>query len=148
MERNDQVTTQDIRESWLGKLTEQGFRMTKPLSIITGILADSDHILNPAQVYQLAKEIYPRIGLVTVYRAMEKLEQAGLISRVHMPDGCQSFFQAHQGHQHLLVCLTCGKAEYFEGDDLSSFFNSTGEKFGYQIKDHWLQLFGHCPQCQ
>ncbi len=148
MTKKDQVQDLKIRETWLKMLTDQGFRMTKPLHIITDILANSDHILNPTQVYQLAKKVYPRLGLVTVYRAMEKLEQAGLINRVHMPDGCQSFFQSHQGHQHLLICLSCGKAEYFEGDDLSAFFNLTGERFGYQIEDHWLQLFGHCPECQ
>ncbi len=139
---------QTMNQNWLTILQQKGFRITKPLKIITKIMACSDRILNPTQVYLDAQEAYPSIGLVTVYRTIEKLEEAGLIERVHMPDGCQSFFHAAQGHQHLLICTRCAKAEYFEGDNLSTLFNRTGESFGYQITDHWLQLFGLCRQCQ
>lgn len=140
--------THSINQTWIKTLQEKGFRITKPLRIITNILATSDTILNPTQVYEEAKESYPKIGLVTVYRTMEKLEAAGLIERVHMPDGCQSFFHSAEGHQHLLICTSCAKAEYFEGDNLTALFNRTGESLGYQISDHWLQLFGLCQACQ
>ncbi len=140
--------THSINQQWLKTLQDNGFRITKPLKIITSILASSDHIMNPTQVYLVAREDYPKIGLVTVYRTMEKLEEAGLIERVHMPDGCQSFFQTAAGHQHLLICTVCSKAEYFEGDNLNALFNRTGQSFGYQITSHWLQLFGLCQNCQ
>lgn len=138
----------DIRTSWLDQLQANGHRLTKPLKILVNILAESQFILNPTEVFNLAKKIYPKIGLVTVYRAMEKMESAGLIERVHMPDGCQSFFQARDGHQHLLICLNCGKAEYFEGEDLQLFFQKISTQNGYQIQNHWLQLFGICEICQ
>lgn len=134
--------------NWMEKLQLKGFRITRPLQIVSEILANSDSILNPSEVFQHAKEKYPRIGIVTVYRSMEKLEQAGLIDRVHMPGGCQSFFQASSGHQHLLICQNCGKAEYFEGDNLNIFFNNIGDHFGYKINDHWLQIFGLCENCR
>lgn len=130
------------------KLQQKGFRITQPLQIVTEILVNSEFILNPTQVYLHAKEKYPKIGLVTVYRTMEKLEHAGLIDRVHMPDGCQSFFQARSGHEHLLICQKCGKAEYFEGENLNIFFNAIGDQFGYKINDHWLQIFGLCKNCR
>jgi len=135
-------------DCWMEKLQQKGFRITRPLQIITDILLKSDFILNPTEVYLQAKEQYPRIGLVTVYRTIEKLEHAGLINRVHMPDGCQSFFQTCSGHQHLLICQQCGKAEYFEGENLNIFFHSIGEQFGYKIIDHWLQIFGLCEKCR
>ena len=112
------------------------------------VLADTNRILNPNEIFEQAKEAYPKIGLVTVYRSMEKLEEAGLIERVHMPDGCHSFFHAADGHQHLLICTNCSKAEYFQGDDLDHLFHKTGQSLGYKISDHWLQLFGLCETCQ
>ncbi len=136
-----------IRKSWILILKSKGHRVTKPLRIVVNILADSNFILNPTQVFHQAKEVYPQIGLVTVYRLMEKLEHAGLIERVHMPDGCQSFFQTREGHQHLLICQQCGKAEYFKGEDLNLFFQEIGRENGYLIQDHWLQLFGLCDLC-
>jgi Fe2+ or Zn2+ uptake regulation protein len=132
---------------WLGQLHNHGYRITNPMKVIVDILAKSDHLLNPSEVFLQAKIINPKIGLVTVYRTIEKMEQSGLIDRVHMPDGCQSFFRSSDGHQHLLICTECGKAEYFEGENLSPFFQKIGEQFGYQVTDHWLQLFGICLEC-
>jgi Fur family ferric uptake transcriptional regulator len=138
----------DLREIWLDRLQTNGHRITKPLKILVNILAGSEYILNPTEVFNLAKKKYPKIGLVTVYRSIEKMESAGLIERVHMPDSCESFFQASEGHQHLLICLNCGKAEYFEGENLQNFFQKIGSQNGYQIRDHWLQLFGICENCK
>jgi Fe2+ or Zn2+ uptake regulation protein len=135
-------------DEWLAILQDKGYRITKPMKIIVEILANSNHLLNPTEVYLQAKEIYAKIGLVTVYRTMEKMEQADLIDRVHMPDSCQSFFHSCDGHQHLLICTNCGKAHYFEGENLNQFFQSIGNKFGYTVTGHWLQLFGLCEECQ
>ncbi len=55
------------------------------------------------------------MGLVTVYRTVEKLEELGLVQRVHQPSGCQSFIAAAVGHQHLLICQSCGKVVFFDG---------------------------------
>ncbi len=135
-------------QDWIPILQENGFRITQPLIIICDILSKTNRILNPTEVFLEAKESYPKIGLVTVYRSMEKLEEIGLIERVHMPDGCQSFFRAANGHKHLLICTKCSKAKYFEGDNLNPLFDRTGEAFGYKITNHWLQLFGLCETCQ
>jgi Fe2+ or Zn2+ uptake regulation protein len=140
--------TEFLTNEWLTQLQNKGYRITNPMKIIVDILAKSSHLLNPTQVYLQAKNINPRIGLVTVYRTIEKMEQTGLIDRVHMPDGCQSFFHSSDGHQHLLICTTCGKANYFEGENLSQFFQKMGGQFGYDVHDHWLQLFGICDDCQ
>ena len=140
--------TTDKSKEWLIILQNKGYRITKPMKIIVDILAKSDRLLNPTEVYLQAKNIYSKVGLVTVYRTMEKMEQADLIERVHMPDGCQSFFQSSNGHQHLMICTSCGKAHYFEGENLNQFFQSIGDKFGYSVNNHWLQLFGRCEECQ
>lgn len=139
--------TEKNKQNWLIELQNQGYRITNPLKVIVDILSKSEYLLNPTEVFLEARKENPRIGLVTIYRAMEKLEQSGLIDRVHMPDGCQSFFQSSEGHKHLLICEVCGKAEYFEGGDLNRFFHNIGEQFGYDISDHWLQLFGKCSSC-
>lgn len=146
MQKKDSVN--QVAFDWIKQLQDNGYRITNPMKIIVEILSKSNYLLNPTEVYLQAKSDNPKIGLVTVYRTMEKLEQAGLIDRVHMPDGCQSFFQTGDGHQHLLICKKCGKAEYFDGENLTQFFQKIGNQFGYEVKDHWLQLFGLCEDCQ
>ena len=133
---------------WLDELKASGYRLTSARHSVVEILAASLYTLNPTQIYFEAHRLSPDLGLVTVYRTLEKLEDLGLIQRVHQVDGCHSYIAAPMGHQHLLICDACNRAEYFSGDDLSNLINRLDEERGFQIKGHWLQLHGMCPNCQ
>lgn len=133
---------------WLEKLQASGYRLTGPRRSVVKVLADSRYTLRPAQVFAEARRLSPNIGLVTVYRTLERLEELGMVTRVHELDGCHSYIAAPVGHQHLLICRSCCRAEYFNGEDLAPLTDQLTAERGYQIQDHWLQLFGLCPQCQ
>ncbi|MEW6287606.1 MAG: Fur family transcriptional regulator [Chloroflexota bacterium] len=133
---------------WLTQLQENGYRLTEARRAVVETVQGSTHALTPLQVFDLARKKYPALGLVSVYRTLEKLEELHLIQRVHQPSGCQAFISAGSGHQHLLLCQNCGKVEFFEGDDLEVLTEAIARRTGYQIKEHWLQLFGLCQNCQ
>lgn len=135
-------------ENWLVQLQANGYRLTEPRRAVVEIIAGSQHILTPLEVYARARAKSPSLGLVTVYRTVEKLEELGLIQRVHQPSGCQAFIAAAPGHQHLLVCQGCGRVEYFSGDRLEALMSDVAGESGYRIQDHWLQLFGYCSACR
>lgn len=135
-------------ESWLNQLQENGYRLTDARRAVVEIVQKSTRALTPVEVFDKARGKYPALGLVSVYRTLEKLEQLHLIQRVHQPQGCQAFIAASTGHEHLLLCQNCGKVTFFEGDDLNALFNAISKKTGYQINEHWLQLFGLCRACR
>jgi Fur family ferric uptake transcriptional regulator len=138
----------EISEVWLAKLQSNGYRLTGSRKVVVEIIARSQRALTPLEVYDIARLKNSGLGLVTVYRTLEKLEELGLIQRVHQPQGCQAFIAAFTGHQHMILCLKCGKVDFFAGDNLDGLFQSIGETTGFHIKDHWLQLFGTCLDCQ
>jgi len=144
----DQKAEERIHE-WLERIQANGYRLTDPRRAVVEIIASSERVLSPYEVYELARERYPKIGLVTVYRTVEKLEQLDLIQRVHQPSGCQAFVAAFSGHQHLLICESCGRVEFFsgEGESMDALMASVGKESGFRIRDHWLQLFGRCSDC-
>ncbi len=135
-------------QTWLARLKSSGYRLTSSRRAVVKTLARSQRALNASEIYELAREQCPSLGLVSVYRTLEKLEELDLIQRVHHPDGCQAFIAGFTGHQHLLICKTCGRTQFFEGDDLMPLFGKVSQETGYQISEHWLQLFGYCAQCQ
>lgn len=135
-------------DTWLNALQAHGYRLTESRRAIVEIVASTSRALTPVEVFDLARAAHPDLGLVTVYRTLEKLEELHLIQRVHQPGGCQAFIAAGQGHQHLLLCQNCGRVTFFEGDDLNYLFNVIAQKTGYIIQEHWLQLFGLCKYCQ
>jgi Fur family transcriptional regulator, ferric uptake regulator len=147
LNRGEERDLVDISKTWLEKLQENGYRLTGSRRTVVETVAGSNRALSPMEVFDLARTRYPGLGLVTVYRTLEKLEELGLIQRVHQPEGCQAFISAFNGHQHLILCSGCGKVEFFSGDNLESLFQGIGKQTGYQVRDHWLQLFGLCADC-
>jgi Fe2+ or Zn2+ uptake regulation protein len=136
-------------ESWLTQLKANGYRLTRARNAVVEAVATTQSALSPLDVYENAKTTCPGLGLVSVYRTLEKLEELGLIQRVHQPDGCNSYLPHADGHQHLIICEDCGKAEYFDGkEDMDAFFNKVAGEHGFTVNEHWLQLFGICSECE
>ena len=136
------------KEDWLFALQKDGCRLTAPRRAVIDIMEECSYALTPVEVYDAARKQNPGLGLVSVYRTLEKLEQLGLIQRLHQTRGCQAFIPSGEGHQHVLVCTHCGKTVLFEGDRLDPLFNSVSKTTGFQIESHWLQLFGLCKTCR
>lgn len=133
---------------WLACLQESGYRITRPRRAVVDVLANSVRALNAGEIHERAREAYESLGLVSVYRTLDKLEELNLIQRVHQPDDCQAYIAGFTGHQHLLICKSCGKVEFFDGDNLQPLFQRVADESGYTVKEHWLQLFGLCEDCQ
>jgi Fur family ferric uptake transcriptional regulator len=139
-----------IVANWLAQLEAKGYRLTAPRRAVVEIVALSQHVLTPFDIFEQAKPNHSKLGLVTVYRTLEKLEELDLVQRVHQPSGCQAFIAAFSGHQHMLICQGCGRVEFFSGDDdrIEVLMSHVGEACGYRVQSHWLQLFGVCKNCQ
>ena len=135
-------------DSWLVQLQSTGCRLTAARRAVTEVMQSAERALTPVEVYDAARKRDPRLGLVTVYRTLEKLESLWLIQRVHHSQECQAFLCAGVGHQHLLLCERCGRAVLFDGDNLETLFERVGEQTGFEIKSHWLQLYGLCEECR
>jgi Fe2+ or Zn2+ uptake regulation protein len=135
-------------KSWLTQLKDNGYRLTKARKAVVETVASTQSALSPLEVFEDAKSACPGLGVVTVYRTLEKLEELCLIQRVHQPGGCNAYLPHADGHQHLIICEDCGKAEYFEGDDMDAFFAQVAGEHGFTVNEHWLQLFGICSECE
>lgn len=134
-------------ETWISHLQIEGYRITRPRRVLIELLVSSTRALGPIDLFNLGRERYPGLGLVTVYRTLEKLEELGLIQRVHQAGGCHRYLKTGDGHVHVLICTSCGRFEYFHGDKISGLINVVSGKSGYRVENHWLQLMGLCPEC-
>ena len=137
-----------ISNAWLNQLKTSGYKLTGPRYCVVEVLANTDKALTALEIYNQAHQQYPSIGLVSVYRTLEKLELLGLIQRVHQKENCHAYIAAPHGHEHLLICHSCGRVSFFRGDDMNALVNGIEEKTGYLVQEHWLQLVGICEECQ
>lgn len=128
-------------------LRQAGYRLTKPRLAVLRVLSENDESLSPHQIHRLGRATYPRLGLVTVYRTLEILDELGIARRVHSQGHCQSYARA-QGHRHYLICRRCGRVIEFPCEGLSALIQDLRHKTEYVIEEHLLELTGLCPECQ
>jgi Fur family ferric uptake transcriptional regulator len=91
-----------------------------------------------------------RVGIASVYRALEGLDQLGLIQRIDLGDGVTRFEPARSGgeHHHHLVCEDCGKIEPFEDAALEAALERVAGGRGFAVGGHDVLLRGACGDCR
>lgn len=135
-------------DNWERILTEAGYRMTRSRRAIMRTLRQTNRALAPQEILALSQEPAPGVDLATVYRTLDLLAARQLVRRVHQDGGCHAYLAARQGHHHVIVCESCGRACEFRGaDEMASLLTRVERETGYAVRDHLLQLTGLCPQC-
>ena len=125
-----------------------GYRLTRSRQAVLEVLARAEGFLDPAAIHEQGRGIHPRLGRVSVYRALDLLTELGLVRRVHGADGCHSYARADRSEGHYLVCQDCGQVKEFPCAGLDELVDSVGRRFGFVIEGHLLQLDGLCPDCR
>ncbi len=134
---------------WEQRLTDAGYRVTKPRRAILRALQEAEVPLTPHQMLERAKAHHNALGLVTVYRTMDLLVELRLARLVHRRSDCQAYLLASPGHHHAVVCRRCGRAiEFAGGEELDALMERVEAQTHYRIAGHLLQLSGVCPECQ
>src|SRR5690606_30158390 len=89
-----------------------------------------------------------KIGLTTVYRALQALTDAGEVD-VLMTDEGEAVYRACSTptHHHHLVCRDCGKAVEIEGPAVESWADELAAQHGFVDLTHTLELFATCSDC-
>ena len=108
------------------------------------------HALGTAKGPQTAEELHARVAadLVTIYRNLQSLVQAGIVHEVRFKDTSVRYEIAH-GHHHHIVCTSCGFIEELESCNTSPLDRQTLEiskKFS-RVNEHSLEFFGICRSC-
>jgi Fur family ferric uptake transcriptional regulator len=128
-------------------LRQAGYRLTQPRLAVLRVLQEADAYLSPLEIHERAKRVYRHLGLVTVYRTLEVLDELGIVRRVHTRGQCHGYARA-KDDRHYLVCRHCDHIIEFPCDGLGALIDHVQRRTGYHIEAHLLELTGLCPNCQ
>lgn len=134
------MTNQDLKKA--------GLKITLPrLKILQLFEREGVRHLTAEDIYKKLLETGEDVGLATVYRVLMQFETAGLITRHHF-EGGSSVFELNEGkhHDHML-CVQCGKIEEFIDEAIENRQKAIAQKYGFEITDHALYLYGTCKKC-
>jgi Fur family transcriptional regulator, ferric uptake regulator len=124
-----------------GQLRRRGLRMTAQRQRVLDAVRELGHA-TPEQV----AGVVAGVDLTTVYRALELLEELGVIKHTHLGHGAPSYRLADDDHVHL-VCHRCGSvtdADPAIADDLA---HRLLAEHGLTLDLAHFTVFGECREC-
>ncbi|GAA0228393.1 Fur family transcriptional regulator [Metaclostridioides mangenotii] len=135
------------------RLKETGFKITPQRRAIVEVLIKNDcSHLSSEEIYDLVRKDCPEIGLATVYRTMQLLDDIGVISKLNLDDGCIRYeinlHDEDSHNHHHLICKSCGKIIEVKEDLLDNIEKEIQELYKFKIVDHEVKFYGLCESCK
>lgn len=132
-------------------LKENGYKLTpQRLAIIDVFLKTKGDHLSIEEIYKIVSHKNSDIGLATVYRTAQLLEELEIITSLTLENGKQKYelYQdAGRHNHHHIICNNCGFIGEFRDDLLEELEERIGSEHEFQITDHKLKFYGVCSTC-
>lgn len=129
-------------------LHQAGLKATRQREVIArAFFATTTHV-SAEGLYRQVGGRNPRIGLVTVYRTLKLLKNAGLAHERQFGDGRGLFEHASsERHHDHIICTECGKITEFASGEIEALQEQIVRRLGFSIQYHKLELYGRCRDC-
>ena len=122
-------------------------RMTNQREIILKELRKSRQHLTADELYVRVKKSMPRISLATVYRNLETLSEAGIITKLEISGRQKRFDYDIEEHDHI-YCLQCRRVDNISLEHGLIDASSVSLPSGYQVTGYRVEFVGICRPCQ
>lgn len=119
-------------------------RSTRQRSAIENVFEKTPRPLSPNEVCGLAREEVPKLGMATVYRALNHMVDEGKLRSVDLPGQPSRYEQADLAHHHHFHCLECDRVFDLQGCLLRK---DPDLPEGFVVKSHDITLNGVCADC-
>jgi Fur family ferric uptake transcriptional regulator len=137
-----------VDENYAKQLRTPGHRLTRQRMLVLEIVRESQEHLDADTIYQRAKARDPNIGIATIYRALARLKEAGLVQEQRLGEN-HGHFETTQSRPHYhFTCLKCGKIVEFESPQVMRAARQLCKNEGLQITQIQIHLSGYCSQCR
>jgi Fur family ferric uptake transcriptional regulator len=122
-------------------------RRTRSQEQILQILKGIHHPISAQDLHMELRQQQRRMGLATVYRALDALKMEGAVQVRTLSSG-ESLYSLPQEDRHHLTCLQCGESIAIDECPVHELENQLHQTHQFRIFYHTLEFFGLCPGCQ
>src|SRR3954463_4496376 len=120
----------------LTQLERAGYRRGGARESVVELLSRQNCCLSAQEIHDGLRKARRRVGIASVYRALETLADLPLVKRVAAGDGIalSEPATADGDHHHHLVCRDCGKVEAFSDSRLERAIDHGAAGLGYSLE--------------
>ena len=120
---------------------------TARLKILHILEQEDDGHLTAEDLHRLLHQQGEDIGLATVYRALTRFVEAGLVDKHTFDDDSSVYELASEEHHDHMVCISCGAVIEFFDDVIEQRQLAIAKKNHFELTDHRLVIYGKCQHC-
>lgn len=134
------------------RITSRGKRLTRQRVIVAEALARTGTAtgtaLSAQELYERLRPHHPRLGLATVYRALEAQVESGMARRLERSGHVYAYVACSPAHHHHLVCTSCQRVQDVDEAVLGSMLRGVRERHDFSVDHARLDLYGMCAACR
>ena len=123
-------------------------RPTPQRDAIRLLFDDLEGFHSAQDVYAKLRSTGGRVGLSTVYRAVQSLADDGELDSIRTDSGEALYRRCSSRHHHHLVCRSCGRTVEVEGPAVERWADDVAAEHGFADVSHTLEIFGTCAGCR
>jgi len=130
-------------------LERAGYRSSAPRAAVVDALAELGCSATAREIADRLENRGRRVGLASVYRALELLDRLRLVQRLDVGEGVARYEPALPSgeHHHHIVCQSCGRLVAFEDSELERVIERLARRVDFEVDAHDVTLRGECPAC-
>ena len=129
------------------RLTAAGERVTRQRLLVADHLAAAGRQLSADELYRGLRRGDPTIGRATVFRALERLVDAGVARRLELDGHVYAYVACQPAHHHHLSCTRCGSVEDIDEAYVQPMAERLAGDLGFEVDDARLDFYGRCARC-
>ena len=139
----------DITQQFRGYLARKNLRATPERMTVLNEIYRIDSHFNAEDLYIRLHNKDQKISRATVYRTLELLVAASLVSKTVFDNHIASFekYADKPNHAHF-VCIECGKIIEFYDRSIQTLHQNLEKKHAVRIINHTHQIYGKCKDCK
>ena len=124
------------------KCIEKGVKLTDQRKIIARVMSESDDHPDVDELYKRVSQIESKISIATVYRTVKLFEETGILAKHEFKGGKARYEELNESHHDHLIDVKTGEIIEFVDDEIEKLQKKVAEKYGYELVDHKLELYG------
>ena len=135
------------QQAWDKELRARGYRVTPQRQLVLEAVTKLEHA-TPEEIWADVQQTASGVNISTIYRALELLEQLGLVTHTHLGHGAPRYHLAAEADHVHLVCSSCGRITQVPPDAVEALVSALDESNGFQTDVGHLTVFGRCASCR
>lgn len=129
--------------------TDQARRSTKQRSAVKACLDAAAGFQTAQQIHEHLRSQGEKIGLATVYRALQAMAEDGEADQLRTGLGEVAYRRCSTGHHHHhLVCRSCSVTVELSATQIEAWIDEVSTANGFTEVDHSVELVGLCAACR